>query len=69
MDIVIHVLPHSILLIESLDLVCVADRENGRYWEEKSIVSYLFVVELSVSMMEMMRMKIQMNRKLSLIIH
>ena len=23
-------IPHSILLIESLDLVCVADRENGR---------------------------------------
>ena len=24
-------IPHSIILIEVLDLVCVADRENGRY--------------------------------------
>jgi len=23
-------IPHSIILIEGLDLVCVADRENGR---------------------------------------
>jgi len=23
-------IPHSIILIETLDLVCVADRENGR---------------------------------------
>ncbi len=24
------VVPHSLVLIESLDLICVADRENGR---------------------------------------